>query len=218
MGSVKWSYLMMLGGQLLLDGEVFRGVPCFDGFISASNKGRIYSHPRSVEKFCGLHGKTVTQAYKGRLLSQYERDGYLLVRFGIHKIKYSQLVSRLVLMAFDRMPNDGELACHNDSNTTNNCVGNLRWDSQTGNMKDRTDRGLYRRGTDHHAAKIPIELVDELQAGRISAADAAKKYGFRYSHLWRIANGQCWGWRLMEMMGDSRAALPIAAATPPDWQ
>jgi len=182
----------------LLEGEVFKDVPKYDGWIAASNLGRIYSYPRTVTKYCGLHDKDVTQQYEGRILSQYDRNGYMSVRFGINGKKYVELVSRLVLMAFDRMPADHEFACHNDSNPTNNKIENLRWDNQTGNMKDRTDRGLYRRGQDHHAAKVPVALVDALQSGKITPADAAKQTGFRYGHLWRIAKGQCWKQRFAQ--------------------
>jgi hypothetical protein len=181
----------------LFEGEVFKDVPKYDGFIAASNFGRVYSYPRTVTKYCGLNGKEVAQRYEGRFLSQYDRGGYMTVRFGVNKKKFTELVSRLVLMAFEREPKEHELACHNDSNSTNNCIENLRWDTQTGNMKDRTDRKLYKRGEDHHAATVPVELVDRLQAGLISPSEAAKEYGLRYAHLWRIAKGHCWKHRLL---------------------
>lgn len=178
--------------EKLLDGEVFKDVPKYDGFIAASNLGRIYSYPRTVTKYCALNGKQVIQNYEGRILSQYDRNGYMSVRFGVGGKKCVELVSRLVLMAFERMPTEREFACHNDSNPTNNRIENLRWDNQAGNMKDRTDRGLYKRGENHHFAKIPIELVDALQSGKVTPADAAKQTGFRYAHLWRVAKGIVW--------------------------
>jgi hypothetical protein len=187
---------MTLQPYLALPNEELRDVPKFKGFIAASNFGRIYSHPREVVKHSAFAGGVVVQNYQGRLLSQYDRSSYMTVRFGIEKKKYTELVSRLVLMAFDRDPKERELACHNDSNPTNNCIENLRWDTQTGNMKDRMDRRLYKRGEDHHAASVPVELVDRLQAGLISPSNAAKEYGFRYAHLWRIAKGHCWKHRL----------------------
>lgn len=188
----------MMFAKKLLDGEIFKDVPKYAGWIAASNFGRIYSHQRIVTKYCVLHGKEVTQRYDGRILSQYDRNGYMTVRFGINKKKYTELVSRLVLMAFDRSPDGHEFACHNDSNPANNKIENLRWDNQTGNMRDRIDRGLYLTGEDHHAAKVPVDLVDALQSGKITAAAAAKKTGFRYSHLWRIANGQYWKHRFKQ--------------------
>jgi hypothetical protein len=188
---------MTLQPYLALPNEEFRDVPKFEGIIAASNFGRIYSQPRSVTKYSVLVGRVVTQNYKGRLLSQYDRRGYMTVRFAFNKNNFTQLVSRLVLTTFDRESKPGELACHNDSNPTNNCLENLRWDTPTGNMRDRTARGLYKRGEDHHAAIIPIELVDRLQAGLISPSQAAKETGYRYAHLWRIAKGKVWKHRLL---------------------
>jgi hypothetical protein len=188
---------MTLPPYLALPNEEFKDVPEFEGFIAASNMGRIYSYPRSVSKHSALTGGVVIQQYEGRFLAQYDRGGYMTVRFGINKKKFIRLVSRLVLSAFTGEPRANEFACHNDSNPTNNCITNLRWDTQTGNMKDRTDRKLYKRGEDHHAATVPVELVDRLQAGLISPSEAAREYGFRYGHLWKIATGKCWKHRLV---------------------
>lgn len=175
----------------LIEGEIFKPVPQYAGYIQASNKGRIYTDPREVKKFCGLHNKFVTQKYKGRLLSPYKSGGYMQVTFGINNKTIKESVSRLVLSAFDK--NEPDLfACHNDSNTENNCLENLRWDTQTGNMKDREDRGLYFRGSAHPMAKVPEWLAIMLSKGEITPSDAAKKYGFRYSHLWRISKGHVW--------------------------
>ena len=183
----------MLDKKLMLEGEVFKDVPRYAGLISASNKGRIYSHERTVEKTGGVKNSKMTQVYKGRLLSQYDKSGgYMAVRFGADKKKYSELVSRLVLMAFVGEPKDGEFACHNDSNTTNNCIENLRWGDQKENMKDRLARNLYQHGKDHHNAKVPVFLVELLQSKAISPKDASKKYGLPYKNLWRIATGKTW--------------------------
>lgn len=187
---------MTLKPYLALPNEEFRDVPKFKGFIAASNMGRIYSYPRVVKKHSAVIGRVVEQRYEGRFLAQYDRGGYVTVRFGIDGKKFTELVSRLVLMAFDREPEAHELACHNDSNPTNNRIENLRWDTQTGNMKDRTNRGLYLRGEAHHAARVPVELVDRLQKREITPAQAARETGLRYAHLWRIAKGQVWKHRL----------------------
>jgi hypothetical protein len=181
-----------------MQGEEFRDLPGFEGLISISNFGRVYSHPRKVKKFCGLSNSIVVQSYDGRLLSIYKGSGdYLKFRFGANGKKYSMLLSRAVLMAFLGPPEDGQIACHNDSDVTNNRLDNLRWDNQKGNMKDREIRGLYPKGELHHAAKIPVALVDRLQRGEISPVEAAKLTGFTYHHLWRISKGESWKHRMV---------------------
>ena len=183
---------------LVWEGEEFRDLPCFEGYIAVSNYGRVYTYPRTVKKLCGLSGLFVRQSYKGRLLKTYDDDlGYLKFRFGVNGKKHQMFVSRAVLMTFVGLPKMNQLACHNDSNVANNHVSNLRWDSQKGNMKDRESRGLYPKGESHHAAKVPKELVDRLQCGEITPAQAARETGFRYAHLWRIAKGYSWKHRLL---------------------
>jgi len=182
----------------LLPAEFAISLPRFNGLIFVTNFGRVYSARRRVEKFSAVAGKNVIQYYQGRFLKQYDKSGYPTVRFGIEGKKYTELVSRLVLEAFVGSGN-GLFACHNDSNPLNNNIYNLRWDTQKGNMKDRIDRGLYKKGSEHHGAKIPQSLVDDLILGKVKATDAAKKYGFAYNHLWRIATGKSWKHRHEEL-------------------
>ena len=198
MGLPKMNTLMKSINCLAMQGEEFRELPGFEGLISISNLGRVYSHPRKVKKFCGLSKSIVTQSYDGKFLKLYDSNcGYLKFRFGANGKKYSMLLSRAILVAFVGPPENGQLACHNDSDVTNNRLENLRWDSQKGNMKDREVRGLYPKGEFHHGAKIPVELVDQLQKGEISPVEAAKLTGFTYHHLWRISKGQSWKHRMV---------------------
>jgi hypothetical protein len=174
-------------------GEEFRDLPGFEGFIAVSNHGRVYTYPRVVEKLCGFSGEIVRQSYKGRLLKQHnDGNGYKRFSFGVNGKRHQMLVSRAVLMAFVGASKPGQFACHNDSDPFNNMLENLRWDDQKGNMKDRMDRGLYAKGEAHHAVKVPVELVDRLQSGTVTAAQAARETGFRYVNLWRIAKGHSW--------------------------
>lgn len=57
-------------------------------------------------------------------------------------------VHRLVLEAFVGPCPDGTVGCHNDGDTTNNSVGNLRWDTPGANNRDKRTHG-----TDHQARK-----------------------------------------------------------------
>lgn len=51
-------------------------------------------------------------------------------------------ICRLVLMAFDRLPEPGEEACHDpDPDPTNNWIGNLRWDTRRENALDISRQG-----------------------------------------------------------------------------
>ncbi len=178
---------------LVMPGEEFKDLPGFEGLIAVSNIGRVYTYPRTVQKYSGLVDSVVKQNYDGRLLTTYiDKSGYVKFRFGANKKKYIMLVSRAMLTAFVGQPKPGQFACHNDSNTQNNRIENLRWDNQKGNMKDRQERGLYAKGENHHAAKIPIDIVKKLKSGEYTPLAIAKETGLSYSTLWNIAKGKTW--------------------------
>ena len=54
----------------------------------------------------------------------------------------SKLVHRLVLMAFDRMPEEGELCRHLNDDKTNNNLENLKWGTPQENTDDAIRNGI----------------------------------------------------------------------------
>lgn len=79
------------------------------------------------------------------------------------------LVHRLVLEAFDRLPNDGEEACHIDGNPSNNALWNLRWGTSADNAEDRTRHGRSR--TYHKLNEEDVAEIREAYASGASVAD-----------------------------------------------
>jgi len=68
-------------------------------------------------------------------------------------------VHRLVLETFVGPCPEGMVCCHGDGDTANNALGNLRWDTQRGNLADRERHGTLRRGT-----RSPLAKHDEMDA------------------------------------------------------
>lgn len=80
-------------------------------------------------------------------------------------------VHRLVLMAFDRMPRDGEEADHIDREPSNNRRENLRWLT----VRENRDQRIIPRADNHHAARLSWadvvrirHLDDPLHDGRLA--------------------------------------------------
>lgn len=153
--------------------KVWKTIPILDGNYEVSNDGCVRSKDKYVEKFSFLCGKNVKQFYQGKELKRTpSREGYLYVRVGHKRKKYSFQVGRLVLMAFCGMPKDGDECCHNDGNPSNNNVDNLRWDSHLNNNKDKVKHGTYKTGENHHFSKhhsfvkeaISLNLIDKKTA------------------------------------------------------
>lgn len=68
------------------------------------------------------------------------------------------LVHRLVLEAFLGPAPEGLEGCHNDGNTLNNWLDNLRWDTHENNELDKIRHGTIAQGDEHYSRRCP-ELV-----------------------------------------------------------
>ena len=69
-------------------------------------------------------------------------DGHSRVMFYLSDGRtVRELVHRLVLIAFDRLPINGEQCCHRNGDATYNHITNLRWGSHSDNWEDRKRHG-----------------------------------------------------------------------------
>lgn len=119
--------------------EEWRSVPDFEGLYEVSDRGRV----RSLRS--------------GRLLKQGRVGKYghrqILLSPGCGLKAKAMYVHRLVLLAFVGLPPGGLQACHNDGNAGNNCLDNLRWDTQSSNMHDRVKHGTHHHTNRTHCPK-----------------------------------------------------------------
>lgn len=100
----------------------------YEGAYEVSNHGRARSLDR-VKKY--KDGRQ--RFWPGKLLKlRPTPTGYL--RFNTYR--GDVYIHRAVLEAFVGPCPDGQEACHNDSNRSNNYVENLRWDTRFGNCQD----------------------------------------------------------------------------------
>lgn len=100
----------------LLPGEIWKPVVNFESLYAVSNKGRVAS--------IQYHGRKTFS-----LMSIFNMKGYLAVKIRNSKTDFSKVlkVHRLVAEAFIPNPEGKPCIDHIDTNTTNNCVENLRW-------------------------------------------------------------------------------------------
>lgn len=136
----------------------FRWVPEYEGLYEINSDGVIYSLHRS-----------------GRLLKQKtDPDGYKSVSLSKRGVKKGLRVHRLVLMAFVRMPSEGEISRHLDGTKANNCLENLAWSTQLENQRDRRKHGTAPIGENHGRAKLCDKHVREIRA-RVAAGESMGK-------------------------------------------
>lgn len=111
---------------MLENKEVWRDCKGYEGKYQVSNMGRVWSATR--------------QQYKNQRIN---KDGYyrvgLVAKNG--KIK-TEMVHRLVALAFLDKPDGCNIVNHIDGNIHNNCVDNLEWTTVQGNTKHAYDNNL----------------------------------------------------------------------------
>jgi hypothetical protein len=108
---------------------------------------------------------------------------------------YKGWVHRLVLMAWDRQPEEEEECRHLDGNPIHNDLSNLRWGTSLQNSLDRVNHGRSGKGETGPTHKLTAAQVIEIRANRkyISLRALAKQYGVSHTAIRRAALGINWG-------------------------
>jgi hypothetical protein len=143
------------GGGTVMDrpvAEVSRAIEGFDGYF-ACRDGTIWSH----------------RCRRWKKLAALRRDygcRYMVVCLRPARTAASKLccryVHRLVLEAFVGPCPDGMVCCHGDGDTSNNALGNLRWDTSAANAADTEKHGRHHKGSRVRGAKLREEDIPEI--------------------------------------------------------
>jgi len=160
---------------------MFKAIPTFDGYeVSAT-------------------GDVVGKRFQ-KILKPKHHLGYYSV--GLYRSgKYHwRNVHRLVAMAWIGTPEGWENldVAHNDGNSLNNCVSNLRWATRLENAHDRYKHGTAfgaHPGEKHHDAKLTETLVSEMRL-RVAAGEpfmsVAEGMGLKKLTAYDAVTGKTW--------------------------
>lgn len=121
--------------------ERWRDIFGYEGLYKVSDWGRVRSLDRIVR-----HKRFGTMRVKGRILrlalsGSYSK--YLSVNLYKAGVQTTTRVHRLVAAAFLGPCPDGMEVCHNDGNSVNNIISNLRYDTRANNCLDRRREGTH---------------------------------------------------------------------------
>lgn len=112
----------------------WRPVDGYDELYEVSNDGRVRRIPRSP-----AHKET-----RRELKPWFNDAGYPCVSLWRDGVDRKFRVHRLVAIAFIPNPEGHAVVCHNDGDSTNAAASNLRWDTQTENLRDTVRHGTHR--------------------------------------------------------------------------
>ena len=140
--------------------EEWRDVPGYEGMYQVSDKGRVRSLDRVVP--CLRLG---SNKKPGKVLRSNPRSvmGYLGVVLYHQGARRNFDVHRLVALAFIGECPEGMEVCHNSGDVNDNSVKNVRYDTRSGNMRDRTRHGK-------HGGKPVVRLSDGKAFSSLSEA------------------------------------------------
>lgn len=169
--------------------EEWRPVVGLEDSYEVSDQGRVRSLDRLDTVGRRVHGHVLTNA---RLATRYVR-----IRLRSSAGHHEETVHQMVLRAFVGPRPDGAHACHNNGDTSDNRLVNLRWDTASANQMDKVRHGTMARGSRNGFAKLTEAQVrdirSELAAGTGPTA-LSRRFGASRVHVQHIRRGLAWGW------------------------
>ena len=184
--------------------EAWKDIPGTPGY-TVSCRGRVRSYLN-----LGRHvGGRAAIGSAPKLLKGSPARGYgHVILYGGPKHRCARRAV-LVLEAFVGPRPPGMHACHNDGNPGNNHLENLRWDTQSGNFKDKMRHGTLRcaKLTEADIPGLWARLVAGEQSSRIG-----RDYGITPPSVAAIKMGRCWS-HITQHLPGWPIVTPLAAAT-----
>jgi hypothetical protein len=187
--------------------ENWKEIPGYEGWYAVSDLGRIKSLTRTIEQQSRT-GKVYSRVMKEKILAPRldAEKRYLYAHLCTPTKNGNVAIHRAVLLTFvGPAPKDKREGCHNDGNTANNRLSNLRWGSRQENEDDKREHGTLIRGMDHYCAKYSDELVERLRRdwaashkGRGELARLARKHGVAPAYAGQLIRNE-------------RRTMPVAA-------
>lgn len=169
------------------EGEVWAPAFGWEDAYEVSTLGRIRSIARKGKTQFG------TRDYGGKIVSPImNKRGYLVVNLTRGSFRKQIQLHRLVLLSFVGACPDGMEACHNNGIKHDARLGNLRWDTRSGNHADKWLHGTQQIGERNPNAKLTELQAIEVKKSSDSIKDASEKLGVSRHCVDAIRRGETW--------------------------
>jgi len=132
-----------------------------------------------------------------RKLKKYDRgNGRLRVTLCKNNKRYYRFIPRLILETFISSCPENLECCHNDGNSYNNKLANLRWDTSLSNSADMIKHGNSTCGEKNPQNKLSekevIEIKYLLKTTDLCQWEIAKRFNVTRSAINSINNNYTW--------------------------
>jgi hypothetical protein len=174
--------------------EVWKAVPGYEGLYEASTFGNIRSLDRTVYTKGGQ-----ARRIKGKILKPQRAIDDPRLHISMCK-NYTVIVIRVhivIAQTFLGERPEGMHVCHNDGDCTNNHLSNLRYDTPSGNEKDKILHGTTKRGVRCNFAKLnddQIKQIRELANQKINPIVISQQFGISRQYVSAIKLKRNWSW------------------------
>ena len=187
----------MAGQNITIDSEIWKPIPDFPEY-EISNYGRVRSYWHKPMK--GSGGRPIiigTPTIITPVITSTNRSkqGYFFIPLRKDGKRCNCYIHRLVLLSFIGPAPKGYVCCHNDNNSLNNKLENLRWDTPKNNALDRHKNDVYNSGQHNGMSKLKDFQVINIKHNLInhfSIQDIAKIYNVSVSAIRGIISGRRW--------------------------
>jgi hypothetical protein len=179
--------------------EEWRPVVGFEDGYEVSDLGRVRSIDRikvytRVDQYSGKT-LTVTRRHKGRILrpAPHTESDHLMVVLGRRK---NRDVHRLVLEAFVGPCPPGQESLHDNDQSQDNRLSNLRWGTRSENLYDAVRNGKKAVGDKFSGSKLRAANISDIRSRvhgpRGSIAELVREYGVSYATIYQVRDGKTW--------------------------
>jgi hypothetical protein len=167
--------------------ETWAPIKDFEGIYEVSTLGRI----RSLDRPQRVRGNGIS-LQKGQILKQWKQGNYMYCDLRKPGIKQKARIHVVVLETFVCLRPDGMIACHNNGDSTDNRLYNLRWGTHEDNAKDKILHGTHQYGESCPRSKLTeAQAIAILESPNTHSA-IAKEFGVCRSTVTAIKAGRNW--------------------------